>query len=364
MEKFKIDVLALQETECLHQEREQKILSAAGRQYFYTHTGVQKGVGFLLSQKMQPFLSESFQKITSRILRFDWKGDSKTISFFSIYSPIDQNQLSPMSKKNEEFFKSLQKALAKVKKSNIIVLMGDFNCTLRQKHYSPPFVGQFALRNNIPANCPSKTNGDLVTEVAIMYKLRILNTLLKKNLNKLSTYQPIQTITNNDPLELFLHVKDLILTNSSSTKYKVKHVQAIQHTAHHLILFMLDEKKRKVSQKNKARLLYNQPLKRVEGPFVTEKLRDIDPIYPLKVGAVLDHSSALVRKKAEEIDVDLVYETLITSIQMTCKSFPQLPQPKKHWCSQKTASLCKDKNKAWQDFLKPKIKTNCYFTHS
>ncbi len=111
VENLKIDILALQETECLNQEIEQILLSSSGKQYFFRHTGAKKGVGFLLSQKMQPFVSESFFEISSRILRFDWKGAAKPISFFSVYCPIDQKKLSEASKKNEQFFKTLQKAL-------------------------------------------------------------------------------------------------------------------------------------------------------------------------------------------------------------------------------------------------------------
>jgi exonuclease III len=90
MEDFQIDILAIQETECLNQDREQILRSESGRHYYFSHTGAKKGVGFLVAQTMS-VVAENFKEISPRILRLDLENIfNKKIALFSAYCPIDQ----------------------------------------------------------------------------------------------------------------------------------------------------------------------------------------------------------------------------------------------------------------------------------
>ncbi len=356
MEIFEIDILALQETECLHQPKEQLLQSRRGKRYFFVHTGVQKGVGFLVSQKIQVAF-ENFIEISSRIIQLNiFHQFQEKLTLFSIYCPIDQRYSSSKSERNLRFFGVLNKAIEAVQKGTIITILGDFNCTLRKKHHSPPFIGQFGLRENVLGDSLGKTNADCVFEMSCRQKLKVVNTLLKKKLYQISTFEPIQTIKNTNKLERMLHLKDLILTNSSSINYSVNHIQPLKHTAHHLVLFHLSSKKKKGARTEQDRKVFSQPLRPVAGVQFEAKLRDIDEKYPSTLQANLETQCAALTKQ-RNIDIDLLYQSIVTTIQQTCQSFQPSLQPKNQWCSDKTMQLAKEKNQRWRDFLKTHSET-------
>ena len=87
MERFQIDLLAVQETECFKQEKEQW-LREGEKNYLFVHTGARKGVGFILSQELLPIEPNNFQEISPRILRLNLSQEF----FFSIYCPTDKKE--------------------------------------------------------------------------------------------------------------------------------------------------------------------------------------------------------------------------------------------------------------------------------
>ena len=353
MERFQIDLLAVQETECFKQEKEQW-LREGDKNYLFVHTGVRKGVGFILSQELLPIETTNFQEISPRILRLNLSQEF----FFSIYCPTDKKEGATESWKNKRFFSTLQNSLSEIKKSAIITILGDFNCTLRKKHSFPPFIGQFALRENLPKDTLEKTNADLLFELVCTHKLKIVNTFQKKKIAEISTYEPIQTIKNPNKLERLLHVKDLILTNSTSIRYFVKHTQAIKHTPHHLVVYDHESiriKRRHTTQTTRA---FARPLRCVKGTQFDARLRDIDDNYPgVLENKLLLSCSPLFQQKPKEIDLDIFYKKITEAIEDTCQSFQEETFPKKSWCSSATASLCREKNKVWATYLKTRLQT-------
>ncbi len=351
METLKIDLLAIQETECLHQPKQQLLQSRRNQKFLFVHTGVQKGVGFLLSQKVK-VVPENFTEVSSRILRLDLSQQfQENLTFFSVYSPIDQRYASTKSEKNLRFFSTLNKAIESVKKGAVITVLGDFNCTLRKKHHFPPFLGQFGLRENVLGDSLGKTNADCVFELSCRQKLKVVNTLQRKKLCQISTFEPIQTLTNPNKLERLLHLKDLIITNSSSINYSVNHIQPLKHTSHHLVIYNLSSKKKKRNFAKQDRKLFFQPLRRVSGVQFEAKLRDIDEKYPSTLQANLDAQCAPLTKQ-KDVDIDLLYQTMVKTIQQTCQGFQPTTQPKNQWCSEKTLQLAKEKNLLWRQYVK------------
>ncbi len=350
MERLDIAVLAVQETECAKQEKKQHLQSISGKQFFFIHTGVQKGVGFIISSKIQPACFEdAFEEVCPRILKFNFQKQA----ILSVYCPPDKKDSSAESWENRKFFHHLHKCLEKIKSSFTITVLGDFNCTLRKKHYFPPYVGQFGLRNNFAGDSLLKMNADSVFELVCTHKLRIINTQEKKQPEEISTYEPIQIIKTTDELEKKLHVKDLILSNSRATHHQVVHVQAVNHTSHHLVFYDLEWPKLKHRRSPNPRKLCAQPLRIVKGTLGETKLRDIDTKYPdileerLKVSCL-----PILQKSSEDANLSLLYETITNSIFDTCKRFEPKPSPKMSWCSSRTAVLCKEKNAAWAAYIK------------
>lgn len=352
MESLKIDILAVQETQCLNQLKEQFIKGKSGRNFLFVHTGVQLGVGFIISPKILPLSLENFTEVSPRILQLDLseKLAKKTI-LFSVYSPTDQKESSPNIKKNKAFYSLLQKTLDGLPRSAVTVLLGDFNCTLRQKHHFPPFIGPFALRDNI-GDCFERTNADSLFEIVCSNKLQIVNTLTKKRMQEQSTYEPPQT---TPPSEQKLHVKDLIVTNCESHQYQVHHAQAITHTNHHLVVYKMTAKKKRIANNNAKRTLCLQPLRSVKGAPFESKLRNIDPRYAAVLSNNLDlQCKQNLSQESQDVDIDNFYQSLVQTIQQTCNLFSPETHPKKNWCSTETAELCKRKNKEWKLFIQTK----------
>lgn len=353
MNRFGIHLLALQEIECLNQDKEQ-LLRAGKKTFLFVHTGARKGVGFILSQELFPVETSNFKEINQRVLRLKISQGT----FFSVYSPTDKREGALECWKNKKFFTTLQDALSEEKKSETVTVLGDFNCTLRKKHHFPPFIGQFALRDNLSKDTLQKTNADLLFELVCTQKLRIVNTFQKKKISCMSTYEPIQTITNPNKLERLLHVKDLILTNGTSINYRVEHVQAIKHTPHHLVIY--DHERTKVKRKHTKQTskIFSQPLRCSQGTEFDTRLRDIHTEYPgVLSGNLALISSEILQKKPLEINLDIFYEKIKDAIKDSCLSFEAETAPKKSWCSSATAALCREKNKTWATFLKTRVQT-------
>ena len=353
MEKFHINLLAVQETECFKQEKEQW-LREEEKNFLFVHTGARKGVGFILSQELLPIETKNFKEISPRILRLNLSQEF----FYSVYCPTDKKEGALESWKNKKFFSTLQNSLSEIKKSETITILGDFNCTLRKKHTFPPFIGQFALRDNLPKDTLQKMNADLLFELVCTHKLKIVNTFQKKKISDISTYEPIQTITNPNKLERLLHVKDLILTNSTSIRYCVEDTQAIKHTSHHLVIYEYESTRVKRRHTKQTTKVFSYPLRCVKGTQFDAKLRDVDGNYP---GILQDKlclaCGPILEKKPKEIDLNLFYEKITESIENACQSFQAETPPKKQWCSPATAMLCKEKNKVWAAYLKTRLQT-------
>ena len=109
MEHFEIDLLAIQETECLGQPQDQIVASTAGKSYRYFHTGERKGVGFIVAPSLcKPQLALTFHNVTPRILHLAISSGENQTSFLAAYSPIDTGPTSSSSPKNISFYSKLE----------------------------------------------------------------------------------------------------------------------------------------------------------------------------------------------------------------------------------------------------------------
>ncbi len=319
METLQIDILAIQETECQGQQNEQEITNNKGKKFTYYHTGKRKGVGFLLSSALD---NATLSTITGRILRLKIEQkEKKPLIFYSVYCPIDTSETNEKKRRNEKFFKHLMDALQMDEKGSTITILGDFNCTLRKRHHQPPWIGQFALQNNHPKADKQKMNADKISALVTLHKLKIINTLTKKKIKHLSTYQPLQKLTDNRKIERELFVKDLILTNSNATKYKVIPIQAITHTPHHLLKFQLEEK-RKTRTTQEKKKCYRKPLRRTHKDLNHPTLRDIDQKYSplLKDNLKKEFQEEM---NPEKMNINEVARTIQNIIQITCENYPE-----------------------------------------
>ncbi len=136
----------------------------------------------------------------------------------------------------------------------------------------------------------------------------------------------------------------------------VRLIYQLKHTAHHLVIFNLSSKKKRGIIAKQDRKLFSQPLRRVSGVQFEAKLRDIDEKYPSTLQANLEAQCAPLTKQ-KNIDIDLLYQTIVKTIQQTCQGFQPTRQPKNEWCSEKTLQLAKEKNQIWKEYLKTHSET-------
>ena len=169
MEHFEIDLLAIQETECLNQPKDQIIRSTKGKAFRYYHTGDRKGVGFIIAPSLcTPQLTLTLHTVSPRLLHLTMSSGEHQTSFIAAYSPIDTSPTSSTSHKNTLFYSSLEDYIETklpLSSKHHLIILGDFNCTLRQRHHSPPLIGQFALQPNNALADRQKMNADLLTHL-------------------------------------------------------------------------------------------------------------------------------------------------------------------------------------------------------
>lgn len=116
------DVILLQETHTDQQNQAQWISDWKGSVLLSHGTNLSAGVAILFSSRVgtQPVAVEI---IPGRILRADIVFGDTNFSFFNVYAPnVGQERIS--------FLKTLSDALLQCPQGNIVVLGGDFNCTI------------------------------------------------------------------------------------------------------------------------------------------------------------------------------------------------------------------------------------------
>ncbi len=226
-----------------HQSRPLLLLSPStmrrnttGQEFHYHHIKVRKAVGFIFAPDLSKAKPE-FHEVDPRILHLTLHIGKEQLFFLSVYSPIDAAPSSETSAQNLLFYTHSQdhleeKTLLASNRRQLLIL-GDFNCTLRQHHHNLPCIGQFALSLNNPLADAQKMNADLLVDLCCLFKLRIVNTLAKKKTTDLTTFQPTQKIVTQNPLER-MFVKDLILTKRTGAEYTIIKCQTLRHTPHHL----------------------------------------------------------------------------------------------------------------------------------
>ena len=104
MEHHSIDLLAIQETECLGQPQDQLITNSKGKSYRYIHTGERKGVGFLIAPSLcSPAYTTEFRIVNPRILHLTISSGKTTTSF--LLSHRHEPELNHKSQKHLLLYK-------------------------------------------------------------------------------------------------------------------------------------------------------------------------------------------------------------------------------------------------------------------
>ncbi len=145
------DVILLQETHTDQQNQAQWYGDWKGSVVLSHGTNLSAGVAILFSPhvSIQPDVVEI---IPGRILRVDMVFGNTNFSFINVYAPnVGQESIS--------FFKTLSDALLQCTQGNVVVLGGDFNCTVNS--YLDRNHDQVQVQVQVELYCHSAACGDI-----------------------------------------------------------------------------------------------------------------------------------------------------------------------------------------------------------
>ncbi|KAI8433746.1 hypothetical protein MSG28_015725 [Choristoneura fumiferana] len=170
--RYNVDVAALSETRL---PDEGQLVELGGGYTFYWKGSSQSdprraGVGFAVRTSIAVKLPECPVCISDRIitLRLNLSGNN-FLNIISIYAPTMGNEDSI----KERFYEELCQCLSKIRPSEQILLLGDFNARVGQDHESwPNVIGKHGVGS-------MNSNGRMLLTLCAQYDLTITNTLFR-----------------------------------------------------------------------------------------------------------------------------------------------------------------------------------------
>ena len=164
-----------------------------GGKFLFSETaeGGQSDVAVCLANKVEKSLL-GYNPIDDRIIKVRLKGQPNNITFVQVYAPTTLATDEII----DAFYVKLQEALDKIPKSDVVVMMGDFNSKVGQSD-SPESA----------AIGPGERNerGDRLGDFATANEMVIANTLFKQHSRRVYTWTPPDGSTRNQIYYLHIH---------------------------------------------------------------------------------------------------------------------------------------------------------------
>uniref|UniRef100_A0A8D8ZLR6 Craniofacial development protein 2 n=1 Tax=Cacopsylla melanoneura TaxID=428564 RepID=A0A8D8ZLR6_9HEMI len=148
-------------------------------QVFYSGTDNGKheyGVGLILTKEIAKCV-DNFIPVSCRVMLVQIKAKPVDLNIIQVYAPTSD----ATEEEIEDFYSSLNQVLKKLKKQDILIIMGDFNAKLGAGKTSQS-VGPFGLGNRNP-------RGDELETFAVTNQLAVMNTWFKLHPRRLYTWK-------------------------------------------------------------------------------------------------------------------------------------------------------------------------------
>lgn len=162
MGKYRIDILALQETKL----KENSIMKCDGCVLF--NSGGKNrllGTGFLLNKKQGERVID-FKAISERICWIRLRGKYRKITIVNIHAPSEEKEIETKI----DFYQQIENILTRIPKYDIKIIIGDFNAKVGREIMYKKITGGKSKHEE------SNENGKMLIEFAAEQKMRIMST--------------------------------------------------------------------------------------------------------------------------------------------------------------------------------------------
>ncbi len=196
MKKHNIAILMLQETHSANNSRE------ARGNYTWYFSGEKKlegvnwvaGVGIVIENKYIQYISD-IEPISDRIIRITMTGNLP-VTLLGIYLP----QAGRPEEEGEEIGKMVEKEIRKWKSKGPLYILGDMNARVQRAEgrREREHIGRYTFEPETASSNRSdmvQRNRTRLIELCQTHGLRLMNTMFKKEEDKLATYAEVGTPT-------------------------------------------------------------------------------------------------------------------------------------------------------------------------
>lgn len=186
----------------------------------------QAGMGFLLKDSMMRHVI-NFKPVNERLCKMRIKGKYNNITIINVHAPTNEQE----DEEKEQFYESLQRTVDQTPKSDIVVILGDFNAKLGKEELYKKVTGNFTLHDQ------TNENGEILCNFAAYNDFKIVSTQFQhKAIHKGTWISPDQRTINQI---------DHVLINSGKSEM-IEDVRSLRgpnvDTDHYLLKVLLNQK--------------------------------------------------------------------------------------------------------------------------
>lgn len=134
IEKYKFDIVALQETKQLGQNIEE-----VGNCVFLNSGGTDRrlGTGFIVHKKLRPLIVD-FMPVSDRLCTLRIRGEYQKITFVNVHAPTEEKNIEV----KEEFYNEIDRVYDNIHKYDMKILLGDTNAKIGKEKIYKPTIGE------------------------------------------------------------------------------------------------------------------------------------------------------------------------------------------------------------------------------
>lgn len=288
------------------------------------------GVGLLLSRRLKNYLL-NWAPISERIIIARFNTKFRKVSVVQCYAPTEESEMED----KEKFYSLLDKTLSDIKRSDVTVLMGDFNAKVGQDNTNlENIMGRHGLGHR-------NENGELLVELCGKHGLQIGGTLFAhKACHKVTWVSP-------DPAQRVQNQIDHICVSRKwrHCLHDVRNKRSADiGSDHHLIVgtFLLNFRKaRKEKTQNRRK-------------FDVLKLKD--PQHRSDFAATLRAKAESANHITHKSTIDAKWECMKQYLISTCEeTLGNQRSERKEWITDETWELIGKRRKATKICVRHKI---------